>query len=359
MSIFVIGDLHLSFEVNKPMNVFGNNWDNYEEKIKNSWLNKVNENDTVIIPGDFSWAMRLEETKKDFEFINQLPGKKLISKGMGFALAGTLLFSTASCSNGTWSLGNQELLENYSNGYYMQGHCLKDMLVVEIEEGKFKIVDEDLKSVYSNEKYTSGKRTELYEHLNKTLLHTKTVNKTDLMNIEKYINGSEDVDLSYLKKEQPNNLLIENDKVFMEEQSTYYIDAGLSEVEVLFLDGKASRIVRRTEEENKSVNTNADNETIDIISGNKVHPGYAGPKKYSTFAYANMDRNGYREYEFIALSDLMTSIVKDEYTADEVVELFYMIQGKTKEEVIEILSKYNKIYIDENKTKDTTKVKTK
>ena len=81
MSIFVIGDLHLSFEVNKPMNVFGNNWDNYEEKIKNSWLNKVNENDTVIIPGDFSWAMRLEETKKDFEFINQLPGKKLISKG--------------------------------------------------------------------------------------------------------------------------------------------------------------------------------------------------------------------------------------------------------------------------------------
>lgn len=81
MSIFVIGDLHLSFEVDKPMNIFGDNWDGYEEKIRQNWISKVNENDTVILPGDFSWAMRLEETKKDFEFINNLPGKKLLSKG--------------------------------------------------------------------------------------------------------------------------------------------------------------------------------------------------------------------------------------------------------------------------------------
>lgn len=81
MSIYVIGDLHLSFSVNKPMDVFGYNWENHAEKIKENWLKKVKENDTVIIPGDFSWATYLEETYKDFEFLNLLPGKKILSKG--------------------------------------------------------------------------------------------------------------------------------------------------------------------------------------------------------------------------------------------------------------------------------------
>lgn len=81
MSIYVIGDLHLSFSTNKPMDIFGNNWEKHEEKIKNDWLNKVNENDTVILPGDFSWATYLEDTYKDFEFLNSLPGKKILLKG--------------------------------------------------------------------------------------------------------------------------------------------------------------------------------------------------------------------------------------------------------------------------------------
>ena len=81
MSIYVIGDLHLSFSVNKPMDVFGYNWENHAEKIKENWLKKVKENDTVIIPGDFSWSTYLEETYKDFEFLNLLPGKKILSKG--------------------------------------------------------------------------------------------------------------------------------------------------------------------------------------------------------------------------------------------------------------------------------------
>ena len=81
MSIFAISDLHLSFGVEKPMNVFGKIWDNYEDKIKENWIKKVKENDTVIIPGDISWGMTLNETKNDFSFINSLPGKKLIMKG--------------------------------------------------------------------------------------------------------------------------------------------------------------------------------------------------------------------------------------------------------------------------------------
>ena len=79
MSIYAISDLHLSFNTNKPMDIFG--WENYEERIKKNWLEKVNEKDLVLLPGDFSWEMKLENTYKDFEFINNLPGKKLLLKG--------------------------------------------------------------------------------------------------------------------------------------------------------------------------------------------------------------------------------------------------------------------------------------
>lgn len=81
MSIYVIGDLHLSFSENKPMDIFGDNWRGHEEKIKKNWIEKVTDNDLVILPGDFSWSMKLEDTEKDFKYINNLPGKKLLLKG--------------------------------------------------------------------------------------------------------------------------------------------------------------------------------------------------------------------------------------------------------------------------------------
>ncbi len=81
MSIYVIGDLHLAFSVDKPMDIFGNNWENHAEKIKTNWIEQVKENDIVILPGDFSWATYLEDTYKDFEYLNSLPGNKIISKG--------------------------------------------------------------------------------------------------------------------------------------------------------------------------------------------------------------------------------------------------------------------------------------
>lgn len=81
MSIYAIADLHLSFSENKTMNIFGDNWKNHAEKIKNNWKNKVKEEDTVILPGDFSWAMNLINTKPDFEYLNNLPGKKILLKG--------------------------------------------------------------------------------------------------------------------------------------------------------------------------------------------------------------------------------------------------------------------------------------
>lgn len=81
MSIFVIGDLHLSFKNPKPMDIFGEHWAGHEEKIRNNWIENVREEDLVIIPGDFSWETYLEDAKLDFEYLNNLPGKKLLLKG--------------------------------------------------------------------------------------------------------------------------------------------------------------------------------------------------------------------------------------------------------------------------------------
>ena len=81
MSIYVIGDLHLSFGMNKPMDIFGVNWEDHYKKIENDWLNKVNDNDLVVLPGDFSWAMDLNDTIEDFKYLSKLPGKKLLLKG--------------------------------------------------------------------------------------------------------------------------------------------------------------------------------------------------------------------------------------------------------------------------------------
>lgn len=79
MAIFVIGDLHLSFGTDKPMDKFG--WGNHSEKIKENWLQNVEPQDTVILPGDFSWGMGFEEVYQDFVFLNALPGTKILSKG--------------------------------------------------------------------------------------------------------------------------------------------------------------------------------------------------------------------------------------------------------------------------------------
>lgn len=81
MSIYTIGDLHLSFHENKPMSIFGDNWKGHEEKIKQDWIKKVKENDLVVIPGDFSWSTYLKDTYEDFSYLHSLPGKKLLLKG--------------------------------------------------------------------------------------------------------------------------------------------------------------------------------------------------------------------------------------------------------------------------------------
>lgn len=81
MSIYTISDLHLAFGVDKPMDIFGYGWENYMERTETNWINTVNDQDTVIIGGDISWGTYLDDIKPDFDFIESLPGKKILLKG--------------------------------------------------------------------------------------------------------------------------------------------------------------------------------------------------------------------------------------------------------------------------------------
>ena len=80
MSIFGISDLHLSLSSDKPMDIF-KGWDNYVERLTTHWMRSVTDDDIVVIPGDISWALKLDEAYEDFRFLHSLPGTKIILKG--------------------------------------------------------------------------------------------------------------------------------------------------------------------------------------------------------------------------------------------------------------------------------------
>ena len=81
MKIFAISDLHISTNTNKPMDVFGGNWVGYLEKIYADWESKVSDDDLVLIAGDISWAMSIDDAVKDISTFAALKGKKIIIKG--------------------------------------------------------------------------------------------------------------------------------------------------------------------------------------------------------------------------------------------------------------------------------------
>ena len=83
MSIFTIADLHLSTleSTNKSMEVFGNRWTDYTKRLESAWRRLVTDDDTVIIPGDISWALSLSESLSDMRFLDSLPGRKILGKG--------------------------------------------------------------------------------------------------------------------------------------------------------------------------------------------------------------------------------------------------------------------------------------
>ena len=81
MSIFAIADLHLGLSVDKPMDVFGPSWQDHVSRLEENWRSKITPSDTVLIPGDISWGISMEEALADLLFIESLPGTKILSKG--------------------------------------------------------------------------------------------------------------------------------------------------------------------------------------------------------------------------------------------------------------------------------------
>ena len=81
MSLYAMGDLHLSFSNNKPMDIFGRRWKNHVAKIEKNWKKKITSKDTIVLTGDHSWGRNLDEAQEDLNFIINLPGRKILLRG--------------------------------------------------------------------------------------------------------------------------------------------------------------------------------------------------------------------------------------------------------------------------------------
>ena len=113
MKVFAVSDLHLGSRCDKPMDVFGDGWSGYWDNIREDWKNKVGEDDVVLIAGDVSWAMRLEDALPDLDEIGELPGKKVILRGnhdywwQSYSrLTGSLPFGMYAVQNNAVRIGN-------------------------------------------------------------------------------------------------------------------------------------------------------------------------------------------------------------------------------------------------------------
>ena len=110
MKIYAISDLHLSLSGEKPMDIFGDKWDGYLDKIKYDWQSKVSEDDVVLISGDISWAMKLDGALEDFKWFNGLNGKKILIRG----------------NHDYWWQGITKIRESLPDGFYaLQNDAIK------------------------------------------------------------------------------------------------------------------------------------------------------------------------------------------------------------------------------------------
>ena len=119
MALFVLGDTHLSLGGAKPMDVFPG-WGGYVEKLEANWHKLVKPEDTVVLAGDISWAMRLSDARRDFAFLDGLPGRKLIMKGNH-----DYWWSTANKMNAFFKAeGFDSLRLLHNNSYTVEGYAL-------------------------------------------------------------------------------------------------------------------------------------------------------------------------------------------------------------------------------------------
>lgn len=147
MSLWVLGDTHLSFGVDKPMDIFGG-WSNYVERLEKNWRELVDENDTVLLAGDISWGMTLEQALPDFHFIDKLPGRKIIMKGNHDYWWGTVgkmtrflndnnINTISFLFNNAYRVGNISVCG--TRGWFYDAHESHDEKVIAREIGRLKM----------------------------------------------------------------------------------------------------------------------------------------------------------------------------------------------------------------------------
>ena len=154
MSLFALGDLHLSLGEDKPMDVFAG-WNDYVQRLEENWKRLVTDEDTVVLAGDISWGMKLEETLTDFRFIDSLPGKKLLLKGnhdywwstkrkMDAYLQENGLASIQILFNNAYRVGEYAVCG--TRGWFLENDTPEDVKVLNREVGRLKLsLEEALK----------------------------------------------------------------------------------------------------------------------------------------------------------------------------------------------------------------------
>ncbi len=119
MALFTIADLHLSSDGSKSMEKFGSRWTDYMKKLQKNWTAVVKETDTVILPGDISWSLKLEDSLPDLRFLDALPGEKLIGKGNH-----DFWWATASKMSAFFAENKLETLKMLYNNAYVRDGCI-------------------------------------------------------------------------------------------------------------------------------------------------------------------------------------------------------------------------------------------
>lgn len=158
MSIFAIADLHFSYGADKPMDIFPG-WINYSDRIINNWNKLITDDDTVVIPGDISWSLKLEDTFSDFKILNELKGKKIILKGNHDLWWSTKKkledFLIANDFNTIKVIYNNSLVvDDYaicgSRGWYFDSETNEDKKIILRECGRIKTSIDEAKSTGKN-----------------------------------------------------------------------------------------------------------------------------------------------------------------------------------------------------------------
>lgn len=266
--------------------------------------------------------------------------KKLINQLTAGILAGTMIISLTGCKNldrkGKNQIADDEKLQDYLYGYYLEDSDLAQYYVIKTDDSKLRIVDIDNKSVYSSREYgpEDSIHDDLYKYMDENLIKSEsTYTESDIINLEKYINGEDNYEILPKNTQLENKNIIEPNKWYYYEDFAYHADAQY--IEIIFVDDKAERICRRIIEDSGSTSTG--NILIDIIDGRKITPTYKGIIHRKETNTVNNFYEG-KNVECVQITDLLDDASKNTLTSDEILEIYYSIAGKSKEEVKEIIN---------------------